>query len=186
MKKFILGICIGATIVGSMASFATSNYVSLVERQNADIVALENEIAHLEFTNKQLMNENSYLSEQVKWTSLGQFKITFYWPGEDEYGSMTATGVTAKEGRTIAVDPNIIPYGSEIRIGNDPTVYIAQDTGSALIGNKTIDVYVEEPHQEMFYQEVFIKEWWNGYSFFKTINRIPLKTRWIYRTKFYR
>ena len=66
MKKFILGICIGATIVGSMASFATSNYVSLVERQNADIVALENEIAHLEFTNKQLMNENSYLSEQVK------------------------------------------------------------------------------------------------------------------------
>ena len=71
---------------------------------------------------------------------------------------MTATGVTAKEGRTIAVDPNIIPYGSEIRIGNDPTVYIAQDTGSALIGNKTIDVYVEEPHQEMFYQEVFIKE----------------------------
>ena len=66
MKKLLLGIALGASIVGSMACVATNNYVALVERQNADIVALENEIAHLEFTNAQLMNENSQLSEQVK------------------------------------------------------------------------------------------------------------------------
>ena len=66
MKKIITGIILGATIVGSMAGIATNNYVKLVNKQNADIVALENEIAHLEFTNAQLMNENTQLSEQVK------------------------------------------------------------------------------------------------------------------------
>lgn len=69
---------------------------------------------------------------------------------------MTSTGVTAKEGRTIAVDPSIIPYGSEIKIGNH--VFIAEDTGSALIGKKVIDIYVDEPRMERHYKEVFIKE----------------------------
>lgn len=68
---------------------------------------------------------------------------------------MTSTGATAKEGRTIAVDPSIIPYGSEIMI--DGKTYIAEDTGSALIGKKTIDIFVLEPYQEMYYTEVFIK-----------------------------
>lgn len=71
---------------------------------------------------------------------------------------MTATGVTAKEGRTIAVDPTIIPYGTKVMIGNDPTIYVAEDTGSALRkGNKIIDIYVEKPFHEMHYEEVFIR-----------------------------
>lgn len=66
MKKFILGIVLGGALVGSIAGVSTNNYVKLVNKQNVDIVALENEIAHLEFTNAQLMNENYQLSEQVK------------------------------------------------------------------------------------------------------------------------
>ena len=66
MKKIIIGALLGATIVGGLANIANTNYVSLVERQNADIIALKNEIAHLEFTNTQLMYENAQLSEQIK------------------------------------------------------------------------------------------------------------------------
>ncbi len=66
MKKLLIGFCLGAVLIGGFANLATANYVSLVERQNADIVALQNEIAHLEFTNAQLLNENAQLSEQVK------------------------------------------------------------------------------------------------------------------------
>ena len=157
MKKIIIGALLGATLVGGFATVATNNYVKLVNNQNADIVALQNEIAHLEFTNAQLMNENYQLSESIKWTSLGQFKITYYWPGEDEYGNMTSTGIIAKEGRTIAVDPTIIPYGTRVIIDNHE--YIAEDTGSALRkGEKIIDIFVEEPLEEMYYTEVFIKE----------------------------
>lgn len=52
--------------------------------------------------------------------------------------SKTATGTTPKQGRTIAVDPDVIPYGSKVYInGNE---YIAEDTGGAING-KSIDVY---------------------------------------------
>lgn len=68
---------------------------------------------------------------------------------------MTSTGVIAEEGRTIAVDPDVIPYGSEVLI--DGHIYIAEDCGSAVKGN-VIDIFVEEPRQEMYYTEVYINE----------------------------
>ena len=43
-------------------------------------------------------------------------------------------------GRTIAVDPSVIPYGSHVLIGGQ--VYIAEDTGSAIKGQK-IDVFMD-------------------------------------------
>ena len=103
--------------------------------------------------------EKDQLQKQVdelsKWKSLGQFTITFYWPGEDKYGSLTSTGMIAQEGRTIAVDPSIIPYGSTILINGDE--YIAQDCGGAIKGNK-IDVFVEKPKHQKYTVEVFLKK----------------------------
>ena len=82
-------------------------------------------------------------------------KITYYWPGEDEYGSMTSTGVIAEEGRTIAVDPKLIPYGTEVMINGQ--IYIAEDCGGAVKG-KIIDIFVEHPHMDMYYTDVLVKE----------------------------
>ena len=90
------------------------------------------------------------------WQSIGEFKITYYWPGEDKYGTATSTGATATEGRTVAVDPNIIPYGTEVLI--DGHIYVAEDTGSALKGNKIIDIFVNEPKQEMYYANIYIRK----------------------------
>ena len=53
---------------------------------------------------------------------------------------ITATGTKAISGRTIAVDPNVIPYGTEIVI--DGHTYIAEDCGGAIKGNR-IDVYFD-------------------------------------------
>ena len=50
----------------------------------------------------------------------------------------------ATEGRTIAVDPEVIPYGTKVLI--DGHTYIAEDTGGAIKGNK-IDIFVDS-HQE--------------------------------------
>lgn len=67
---------------------------------------------------------------------------------------MASTGVTAVEGKTIAVDPTVIPYGSTILInGNE---YIAEDCGGAIKGNK-IDVFVENPKMEKQVTEVYLK-----------------------------
>ncbi len=53
----------------------------------------------------------------------------------------TATGTEPKEGRTIAVDPKVIPYGSHVTIEGMGT-YIAEDCGGGINGNH-IDMYFE-------------------------------------------
>lgn len=83
-----------------------------------------------------------------EWTSLGEFKITAYcscrsccgvWADNRPNGIVyTASGEKAEAGKTIAVDTDVIPFGTEVRIGD--TIYTAQDTGSAVKGN-VIDIY---------------------------------------------
>ena len=82
--------------------------------------------------------------------------LKLHTPGEDSYGTATSTGAVATEGRTVAVDPEIIPYGTEIMI--DGHIYVAEDTGSALIGNKIIDIFVNEPKQDMYYTNIYIRK----------------------------
>lgn len=53
---------------------------------------------------------------------------------------ITATGTQATAGRTIAVDPSIIPYGTEVIINGN--TYIAEDCGAAIKGNK-VDIYFD-------------------------------------------
>ena len=44
---------------------------------------------------------------------MGDFKVTYYWPGEDNWGYQTATGVRSSNLYTVAVDPDVIP--SEVK-----------------------------------------------------------------------
>lgn len=64
-----------------------------------------------------------------------------------------------KVGRTIAVDPNVIPLGSTVLINGQE--YIAEDTGGAIRGN-IIDMFVgTEAESEVIgvrYAEVKVKE----------------------------
>lgn len=98
-------------------------------------------------------NKNIAIKEWNTWEYIGEFKITFYWLSEN--GRSTSTGAIATEGRTIAVDPNIIPYGTEVLI--DGHIYIAEDCGGAVKGN-VIDIFVEDEHMNMFYTEVYVKK----------------------------
>lgn len=81
-------------------------------------------------------------------TFAGTFETTAYCKCEECCGkwsdSPTKTGTVPQEGRTVAVDPKVIPLGTEIII--DGQTYIAEDTGSAVKG-KMIDIYLED-HNE--------------------------------------
>ena len=76
--------------------------------------------------------------------SMGEFKVTAYcscekccgeWamnrPDGIVYGS---SGEELIPGYSIAVDPKVIPYGTEVIIGGNR--YIAHDTGGAIKGNR--------------------------------------------------
>ena len=85
-------------------------------------------------------SKTTYVTEK---TYLGKFKITYYCPCSKcsgKWGRKTSTGKLAKEGRTIAVDSKVIPYGSKIKIGSK--TYVAEDCGGAIKG-KRIDVFIE-------------------------------------------
>lgn len=80
--------------------------------------------------------------------SLGDFKLTAYCPCEKCCGEwadgITYMGTVATAGRTVAVDPSVIPLGSIVRInGHD---YIAEDIGGAIKQNR-VDIFFDT-HQE--------------------------------------
>ena len=91
--------------------------------------------------------------------SLGEFKLTAYCSCEkccgewalnrpkDENGKdivYGSTGTILVAGTSIATDPSVIPYGSQVEINGH--IYTAHDTGGAIQGNR-IDVYFDS-HQD--------------------------------------
>ena len=79
-----------------------------------------------------------------KMVSLGVFRITYYTNSIECCGKtdgVTRSGAIAKANHTIAVDPEVVPLGSEVMIGG--TVYTAEDIGGAVKG-KVIDIYVDD------------------------------------------
>lgn len=54
---------------------------------------------------------------------------------------ITATGKKPRPYHTLAVDPKLIPYGTRVYIPEFNKVFIAEDCGSAIKGNR-IDIYM--------------------------------------------
>lgn len=81
--------------------------------------------------------------------SLGTFGITAYCTcriccGVYSGGNRTASGTVPTANRTIAVDTNVIPFGTKVVINGQ--VYVAEDRGGAIKGNR-IDMFFMT-HQE--------------------------------------
>lgn len=112
-------------------------------RYSSEAPDLDDEIAHASAT---------MLSEVCTYRDLGTFSVYAYCPcfeccskrpGDPGY-KHTKTGTIARQGKTVAVDPRVIPLGSVITI--DGAEYVAEDTGSGIKGKK-IDMYFEQ-HQD--------------------------------------
>ena len=83
-------------------------------------------------------------------------RLTAYWIGQDPDTSKfrSSTGYTLRSGRTCAVDPKIIPYGSTVII--DGKEFKAIDTGTAVIAKKAshgklpvVDLFYKTERQAM-------------------------------------
>lgn len=77
-----------------------------------------------------------------------QIVATAYCPCEKCCGKsdgITATGVKAKANHTIAADPNILPYGTEILCGMGE--FVVEDTGGELKGKNQVDFFFDT-HEE--------------------------------------
>lgn len=96
-------------------------------------------------TEPTVMTEPTEVADNIY---LGEFRLTAYCPCSEcngpWSGGITSTGVIAQVGRTIAVDPTVIPYGTEVVINGH--TYVAEDCGSSIKGNR-IDIY-HSTHEE--------------------------------------
>ena len=92
--------------------------------------------------------------------SLGVFRVTHYCTCTKctKGSGRTATGTIPAEGRTVAVLPSQIRYGSTVVLNGH--AYVAEDCGGG-IGTNCIDVYVSDHAKAlslgMYYKEVFVR-----------------------------
>lgn len=108
-----------------------------IERQAMQIKDKQEQIELLEI----MLEQQEKLEEVSEVGYLGEFTITHYCDCYiccNKTDGITYTGTKATEGRTIAVDPSIIPLGSKVII--DDKYYIAEDIGGAIKQNR-IDIF---------------------------------------------
>ena len=160
----IIVILIAITIVGFMCcEHELNNTTELndeITKEYKKIIDIEN-------------NEGGDTNQAVEPVSLGVFKLTAYcscgiccgkWANNrplDENGNEIvygAIGEKLQEGYSIAVDPNVVSYRTEVIINGN--TYKAQDCGGGIKGNE-IDVYFEDHDKALEfgvqYSEVFVK-----------------------------
>ena len=93
-------------------------------------------------TNEKSISKNSSRNGNVRRTIT--VEATAYTGSAEENGgwaNMTSTGAVPREGRTIAVDPRVIPYGTRVYIPALGGTYVAEDCGGAIKGNR-IDIFM--------------------------------------------
>lgn len=120
-------------------------------------------------TSQVASSQNKTHKEVKKEETFDIFLATAYSTSENgdphagaQWGNRTAIGTTVEEGRTIAVDPSIIPLGSEVYI-EFPSgfeylngTYKAEDTGGA-IKNNEIDVYLDDYNEVLRFGKQKVK-----------------------------
>lgn len=168
-KRFVIFISTAVFVVVYISAiFQIKTITETKINKNLEISEkLQNSII-LEAEAEEISNEfkkaTTIETKEPELKSLGSFTVTAYCCcekccGKSEnhpaYG-LTKSGTKATEGRTIAVDPSLIPLGTTVYLNGRP--YIAEDTGSAIKGNK-IDLFINNHQraQEFGVQEMEVK-----------------------------
>lgn len=144
LKIFLAIIVILFIIFGNAYSLCSESCVN-------DVVTQE-----IEPQLKEEVQARETVVEEPKVVYMGNFVATAYCicydccgktPEHPAYG-ITASGKRATPGRTVAVDPYIVPLGSTVivKVDGKEYEYIAEDTGSAIKGNK-VDICYESHEQ---------------------------------------
>ena len=171
-NRIILISCVIVFIIGAIFGYAISSFTvrSAEKQSDAKPIQTSNEtITEIQEPTILSEPEPTITEPQKEVIFLGEYKLTAYCSCEKCCGSWAfdrpdgvvcgASGNELKSGYSIAVDPSVIPYGTEVVING--VTYRADDCGGAIKGNR-IDVYFDT-HEEALefcvkYEDVFIEE----------------------------
>ena len=151
--KFILILIFAVFVLGLELSNLTNKYNDIIAEQN---IIAEKHQEELDAVNNELNEANVVIADlktdECEFVYIGEYKITHYCNEEYKhicgYGNRTtATGTKTEVGRTVAVDPEVIPYGTQMYIEGYGW-RVAEDCGGSVKGNH-IDVLVEYHDEAM-------------------------------------
>ena len=134
MKQFLFIIIILFMVLLGIVSGYQNGY-------DTASVKFKTDVEQLQGKQEKLLKEIDHLKKESALTQVYQsreFEFTAY-----AYNSgHTASGTIPKEGRTIAVDPAVIPLGSVVYI-EGYGVRVAEDTGAYIKGDRG-DLFIED------------------------------------------
>ena len=145
-----LCVCIAVLLLTVFMLLALSMaYILEAEHAIAENRELRQKVEALEARplTVELVKEDKPEYHEGAWQSIGACRITHYCACEKCCGKstgVTASGKLAAMGRTVAVDPGVIPLGSEVLING--VCYIAEDVG---VRGKAIDIYIDSHSQAL-------------------------------------
>ena len=130
--------------ISSYAEVTTNNFNPDYEYNDYNAFKIMTDVYYTENTTEPTTTtETTSQAAEPKKECLGCFEISAYCPCDlcsEGYDRQTATGARATAGRTIAVDPSVIPYGTAVEINGH--TYIAEDCGGDIKGNR-IDIFFD-------------------------------------------
>ena len=121
----------------------------------------------LRVTNVELEEANTTINdlkdEEYRFVYIGNYSITHYCTERYEHicgtgNGITATGTVVTAGRTVAVDPSVIPYGTTMYI-EGYGFRVAEDCGGAVKGNHidmAVDTHTNAWYMGSRYSDVWI------------------------------
>lgn len=144
---FIVGLSIGSLMISGIIHIFCCRCVTPVEATTMKPIEEKAVVKMVEEPEAELIN-------------LGEYKLTAYCACKKCCGKtngITASGVKAVQGVTVAADTRVLPFGTKIII--DGHEYTVQDRGGAIKGNK-IDIFFDS-HQKALefgvqYKEIFM------------------------------
>ena len=156
-NRIILISCVIVFIIGAIFGYEISSFtVRSVEKQSDEKPIQTSNETITEIQEPTILSEPepTITEPQKEVIYLGEFKLTAYCSCEKCCGNWAfdrpdgvvygASGNELKSGYSIAVDPSVIPYGTEVVING--VTCRADDCGGAIKGNQ-IDVYFND-HKE--------------------------------------
>jgi 3D (Asp-Asp-Asp) domain-containing protein len=140
--SFLIGILIGTPLLIATIRASEPEPVNLLNEDTVkDLVITTVQVCEFSAGAGKVLDRPVQVVEK---TYLGEFKISAYCPCEvccpGTSDGLTYSETVATEGRTISVDPDVIPLGSIVEI--DGKRYVAEDIGSAIDENRA-DIYFD-------------------------------------------
>lgn len=140
-RKYIKNKKVIATVIGLLLIFTSTikTYADENKVEDNNSIKIENSIRQQkEIGIKRrliVMDNGNIKGKRMK------VKASAYTGSPKEGGEYTYIDTKCREGYTIAVDPNVIPLRSKVYIPQFGKVFVAEDVGSAIKGNR-IDIFM--------------------------------------------